>query len=149
MEKPLAINEQIFNYVLTWPGHTPQSYADQLNKSRGFNIVTVVTCINQMVRANMCRKDSDNRVQVIVPKYSPIPSTKKLQQMDKKKAKEATKIILPRTIEHAKTILEQAKIEVPVPKQPSNTLTAAYVLENISLGEGVKLFEALTRAFKG
>jgi len=39
--------------------------------------------------------------------------------------------------------------EQTVLKLPPTKLTAEYVLDNISLGEGVKLFEALTRAFKG
>ena len=34
-------------------------------------------------------------------------------------------------------------------KLPPTKLTAEYVLDNISFGEGVKLFETLTRAFRG
>jgi hypothetical protein len=39
--------------------------------------------------------------------------------------------------------------EQTVLKLPPTKLTAEYVLDNISFGEGVKLFETLTRAFRG
>jgi hypothetical protein len=39
--------------------------------------------------------------------------------------------------------------EQTVLKLPPTKLTADYVMENISFGEGVKLFETLTRAFRG
>lgn len=146
MDTSKSISEQVFQYVQAFPGYKTNEYAHRLKPALNFH--TVKTLINQMVRAGHMRKDPDGRVQVVIDGYRPVPSNKKIKQMHK--PKKVTQIVMPRTVERAMTILEQAKVAAPVqlPKPaPAHKLTAEYVMENIGIAEGKKLFTLLSNVF--
>jgi len=138
----LSISEQIFEHVKALPGFTPNQYAERLKFK--FNYNTVRTLINQMVRADICRRDPDGRVQAVADSYRPLPSNNKLRTADKRKVKAVLKTLASAP---TPTILQQAKASPAITVSRSGGLTADYVMENISIAEGKKLFTLLSNVF--
>jgi hypothetical protein len=146
------VTRETFNYVRDNPGQTSAQIRSQM-VARNFNASSVYSLLGQMVRQNLIRVDN-KLYWPVANEYTPIKGTllKAARLQELKAAKAALKVVkaakaTPPTEVKAERVVERVVERAVAPTPTPKLLTAAQVLETLSIKEAHVLYRELQTMF--